>query len=46
MKTKALYFVDVFLLHSKFVASMLQGGALRKIEGCSAYDLYEKSEIF
>ena len=23
-----------------------QGSALRKIEGCPAYDLYEKSEIF
>ena len=23
-----------------------QGSALRKIEGCAAYDLYEKSEIF
>ena len=23
-----------------------QGCALRKIEGCPAYDLYEKSEIF
>ena len=23
-----------------------QGSALRKTEGCPAYDLYEKSEIF
>ena len=23
-----------------------KGSALRKIEGCAAYDLYEKSEIF
>ena len=23
-----------------------QGSALRKIDGCAAYDLYEKSEIF